>query len=606
MSEETKQDLIYPGFEKASGEEKKDIEISDTTKHPTEVSRRDFLRLGAIAAGASLAQLDSGGPVEAASSSADVIVEATIAELQAAMASGELTARQLVDRYIARIRDLDQNGPKVNSVIEVNPDARSIADGLDAERTAGQVRGPLHGIPILLKDNIDTSDRMQTAAGSLALVGTPPVVDSTVAQRLRNAGAILLGKANLSEWANFRSARSSSGWSGRGGQCRNPYALNKNPCGSSSGSAAAVAANFCAAALGTETDGSIVCPSNHNAVVGIKPTVGLTSRAGVVPISHTQDTVGPHGRTVADAATVLGALTGVDPRDPATQRSAGKFFTDYTQFLDPDGLRGARIGVARNLDVGFTGYSEHTDRVFEASITAMSAAGAVIIDPADIPNVAQIFDPEFAVLIYEFPRDLAAYLAPRIGVPIRNLNDAIAFNIANAGRELLFFLQELFDLCALDPITQDAYVAALQTGRMFSRKQGINAVMAQHNLDALVSPTGSPPWSTDLIDGDHFLGASSTPCAVAGYPIINVPSGFVFGLPLGISFMGTAFSEPTLIKLASGFEAVTQVRRPPEFRSVSTLDSAPFPSGPRKSSHRSALDLKDLKQARRVFRFHSL
>lgn len=433
-------------------------------------------------------------------------------------------------------------------------------------------RQPGDGIPILLKDNIDTADQMMTTAGSLALVGDPPAQDATVAAKLREAGAVLLGKTNMSERANFRSFHSSSGWSGRGGQTRNPYALDRNPCGSSSGSGAAVAANLCAASLGTETDGSIVCPATINGVVGIKPTVGLTSRAGVVPISHSQDTIGPHARTVADAAAVLGALVGVDPRDPATQASEGKFHTDYTQFLDPNGLSGARIGVARSG--GFFGYSEETDAVIEAAIQAMRDAGAVIIDPANIPTADQLASDlaEIIVLVYEFKRDLNAYLATRAGVPIQTLADAIAFNLAHADVELKYFLQEWFDLAEAEAFSEQEYLEALARGRSLAREQGIDAVMDQFALDALVAPTGSPAWPIDLINGDHFLGASSSPAAVAGYPIINVPAGDAFGLPIGISFMGRAFSEPTLIKVASGFEHVTRARRPPEFLTTLPLD----------------------------------
>jgi len=421
---------------------------------------------------------------------------------------------------------------------------------------------------ILLKDNIDTADRMTTSAGSLALVGSPPLQDATVAKRLRDAGAVILGKANLSEWANFRGFQSSSGFSGRGGQCHNPYKHSCSPCGSSSGSAAAVAANLCSVALGTETDGSIVCPSSICGVVGIKPTVGLTSRAGVIPISHSQDTVGPHGRTVADAATVLGELTGVDPRDPATEGSAGKFFRNYTQFLDPDGLRGARIGVVRNGN--FFGYSPETDGVIEEAINAMRDAGAVIVDPADIPTGDIIFSDisEIVVLIFEFKRDLNAYLATRVGVPIAALADAIAFNLAHANEG-----QEIFELAEAEIFSQQDYRDSLKRSHQLSRREGIDKALRQNRLDALVAPTGSPAWTIDLVNGDHFLGASSSPAAMAGYPIINVPAGFAFGLPIGLSFMGTAFSEPTLIKLASGFEAVTGVRRPPRFSSSQSEES---------------------------------
>ena len=534
-----------------------------------EVSRRDFLRLGALAgAGALLSKSGTASAGSAVSVARSAAGEMTIAEMQAAMAAGHLTAVALVNRYLARIESIDTNGPKLNAVIEVNPDARQIARELDTERRRDGPRGPLHGIPILLKDNIDTADRTMTAAGSLALVGDPPSQDATVASRLRAAGAVLLGKANLSEWANFRSFHSSSGWCGRGGQTHNPYVLDRNPCGSSSGSAAAVAANLSAAALGTETDGSVVCPSSANAVVGIKPTVGLTSRAGVVPISNTQDTVGVHGRTVADAAAVLGSLVGVDPRDPATQRSAGQFYTDYTQFLDPNALQGARIGVPRFS--GFFGYSEETDRVIEAAIQAIRDAGATVIDPVDADTQLLPDPAEIVVLVYEFKRDLNAYLATRTGVPIQSLADAIAFNRAHADEELQFFLQEWFVLAEAEPFSEADYLAAL--ARYEELRQDFDGIMDQHDLDAMVAPTGSPAWPTDLINGDHFLGASSSPAATAGYPLITVPAGFTFELPVGITFMARAFSEPRLIGLAHAFEQATQARRPPEFLPTLNLD----------------------------------
>jgi len=541
-----------------------------------ELSRRTLLRWSALAgAGATVGgglaapAMGQGGGEGAAGvvEPATSVVELSIAEMQGAMAAGTLSSAELVRGYLQRISsldDADRPGPGVNSIVEVNPQALEIARRRDRERRDGQVRGPLHGIPIVLKENIDTADRMQTTAGSLALLGSLPTRDATVVARLRAAGAVILGKANLSEWANFRSFQSSSGWSGRGGQTRNPYVLDRNPCGSSAGSGAAVAASFCAAALGTETDGSIVCPASINGVVGIKPTVGLTSRAGVIPISHTQDTVGPHGRTVADAAAVLGALTGVDSRDPATGASAGRFHHDYTQFLDPDGLSGARIGVFRNTT---TGYSPETDAIFELAVQAMEDAGAVLVDPADVPTIEELnADPaEIIVLVYEFKRDLAAYLASRPGLPVANLADLIAFNIAHADREMPYFGQELFELADADIFTVQDYIDALARGKQLAATDGIDAVLAEHDIDALVAPTGSPSWPIDLINGDHFLGASSTAPAVAGYPIINVPAGFSFGLPVGISFMGTAWSEPTLIKLASGFEHVTRIRRRPRF-----------------------------------------
>ncbi len=541
------------------------------------LSRREVLKLAAIAgAGASLA--GPGGAVEA--EAASDLDEATIAQLQAAMAAGRLTAIDLVNFYLARIQTLDQRGPTVNSVIEVNPDARSIALALDAERRAGRLRGPLHGIPVLLKDNIDTGDRMQTAAGSLGLVGSPAAQDSTVAARLRAAGAVVLGKTTLSEWANFRSFFSSSGWSGRGGQCNNPYAIDRNPCGSSSGSGAAASANFTAVSIGTETDGSIVCPANVNGVVGIKPTVGLVSRAGVVPISHTQDTVGPHGRTVADAAAVLGALVGVDPRDPQTQASAGRSFTDYTQFLNADGLRGARIGVARE----FEGFSPKLDAVFEDALAAMQGAGATLVD-VTFPHFQEIFTgtPEFTVLLFDFKVDLQKYLATRTGVPLAGgtLADAIAFNNAHAAQELQFFGQEIFELSETFDVSSTtvteplgiSYADALAADRLFGATEGIDLLLQQSNLQAIVAPTDNPSWPTDLINGDHFVIGTSSPAAIVGYPIINVPMGLVFGVPVGISFMGTAFSEPALIKLASGFEAVTRARRQPQFLRTLPFDT---------------------------------
>jgi amidase len=515
---------------------------------------------------------------------ADELEEVTIAQLQRAMGRGELDARGLARGYLARIRALDRRGPKLNAIIEINPDALEIARELDRERRRGSVRGPLHGIPVLLKDNIDTGDKMLTTAGSLGLVGTPAPRDATVAANLRAAGAVILGKTNLSEWANFRSTHSSSGWSGRDGQTRNPFVLDRNPCGSSSGSGVAPSANLTAVSIGTETDGSIVCPASLNGVVGIKPTVGLTSRAGVVPIAASQDTVGPYGRTVADAAAVLGAIASKtsDPRDAATSGNRDKVFTDYTQFVDPNGLSGARIGVARK---GVSGYSEETDRVFDAAIEAIKTAGATVVD-ADIPTIDQISAgaEEITVLIFEFKRDLNAYLATRSGVPITSLASAIAFNLAHAEQELKWFGQEWFEISEAltdivngGTITMEKYLAARAAARKLGGPDGIDAALNHPSgrLDALVAPTASPSWPIDLVNGDHFLGASSSPAAIAGYPLVAVPAGEAFGLPVGITFMGTAFSEPKLIKVASGFENATKARRKPRFLPTLPFDDPP-------------------------------
>ena len=540
---------------------------TDPREHASEgISRRDLLKMGGAVAGAGAGLTALGAPITALAASApSQLNEATIVELQARMAAGSLSAVELVNYYLTRIGNLDQSGPRVNSVLQINPDALDIAHALDAERRQSGPRGPLHGIPILLKDNVDTHDQMQTAAGSLALVGTPALQDSTVAARLRQAGAVILGKTNLSEWANFRSFFSSSGWSGRGGQCNNAYALDRNPCGSSSGSGAAASANFTAVSIGTETDGSIVCPANENGVVGIKPTVGLVSRAGVVPISHTQDTVGPHARTVADAAAVLGALVGVDPRDPATAASDGKFYRDYTRFVDPNGVNGVRLGVAREYEgVG----SPHTDAVFEQALSALSAAGAILVD-VSFPHLSEINSggSEFTVLLNDFKHDLNAYLSTRTGVPIASLAEAIAFNNAHAAQEMPFFAQEIFDLAETfsGNLSDPTYLAALARDRVIGGSEGIDYILAHYDVRAIVAPTDTPAWPTDLINGDHFVFGSSSACAIVGYPIIVVPMGFSFGMPLGLSIMGTAFSEPTLIKIASGFEHATQARRQPQF-----------------------------------------
>lgn len=491
--------------------------------------------------------------------------EKSIAELQDAMATGTLTARALAEMYLQRIQALDQHGPMLRSVLEINPDALAIADALDEERRTRGPRGPLHGIPLLLKDNIATADRMQTTAGSLALLGSQPPRDAFVAQKLREAGAVILGKANLSEWANFRSTTSSSGWSARGGQALNPYVLDRSPCGSSSGSATAVAANLIAASLGTETDGSIISPAASNGVVGIKPTVGLTSRAGVIPISHSQDTVGPFGRTVTDAAILLGAITGVDERDPATQASAGKFHADYTTFLRSDGLKGARIGIAREV---YFGYHPRIDSAANAAIEQMRELGAVIIDPANIPTAKQMADAkkERMVMLFELKADLNAYLAELTSSPVRTLAEIIAFNEAHAEEELPYFGQEHFiNAQKKGPLSEPEYLAALAENQHLARQKGIDAVMDEHQLDALVMPTISLPCRIDLVNGDHFSGACSQPAAMAGYPAISVPAGLICGLPFGITFMGRAYSEATLITLAYAFEQGTKARRAPEY-----------------------------------------
>ena len=496
--------------------------------------------------------------------------EATIADLQQQMQAGRASARSIAEQYIARIEAVDRSGPSLHSVIEVNPDALAIADQLDAERRAGRVRGPLHGIPILVKDNIATADKMMTTAGSLALAGVKPLADAFVAARLREAGAVILGKTNLSEWANFRSTHSSSGWSGRGGQTKNPYALDRNPSGSSSGSGAAVAANLAAAAIGTETDGSIVSPSTSSGLVGIKPTLGLVSRAGIVPIAHSQDTAGPMARTVADAAALLSAIAGADPADAATTARRGgeaSGAADYSHALDANGLRGARIGVVRNK---LFGYSAAADRIAEAAIADMKKLGAVIVDPANIPTLGKFGDSEFEVLLYEFKADLTRYLtALGPASPVHSLADVIAFNDAHAREEMPYFGQEIMTMAdKKGPLTTAAYRAALARNRRLSRELGIDLVMTRHRLDALVAPTGAPAWLTDLVLGDSSLASSDAPStvtSVAGYPHITVPAGRFRGLPVGISFFGRAWSEPTLIKLAYAYEQATRHRRPPAF-----------------------------------------
>jgi len=489
--------------------------------------------------------------------------EITISDLQDGMKSAKYTARSIAENYLARIEALDKQGPAVNAIIELNRDALQIAAAMDKERQSGQVRGPLHGIPILIKDNIDTADAMMTTAGSLALLGSKPTIDSTVARKLRAAGAVILAKTNLSEWANIRSNHSTSGWSGRGGLTRNPYALDRNACGSSSGSGAAVAANLCAVGIGTETDGSIVCPSSANCLVGIKPTVGLISRAGIIPISHSQDGAGPMARSVADAALVLGALTGVDPRDSATSTGSASALSDYTQFLDPRGLSGARIGVARK----YFGFSENVDALMTKALDAIEREGATLIDPADISTFGKFDDSELEVLMYELKADLNAYLA-QLGpaAPVHTLAEVIQFNDKHKDKEMPYFGQDVFIKAeAKGPLTEKAYLDALAKNHHLARSEGIDAVMNKFQLDAMVAPTAGPACLTDLLNGDHFTGGSSNAAAVAGYPNINVPAGFLDGMPVGISFFGRAWSEPKLIKIAYAFEQATKARKPPRF-----------------------------------------
>jgi len=529
-------------------------------------TRREFLRTGGmLAAGMSIAPLLSACATVVPGEGVD-LEEVSIAQLQATMTAGRLDAATLVQLYLTRIQTVDRSGPTLRSVQETNPDAIAIARALDEERRAKRVRGPLHGIPILLKDNIATADKMETTAGALALVGARPREDSTIAQRLRQAGAVILGKASMSEWAYFKSTPGSSGWSSRSGQARNPYVLNRTPCGSSSGSAIAVAANLVTVSIGTETDGSIVCPAGVNGVVGIKPTVGLTSRAGVIPISVTQDTIGPFGRSVADAATVLGALVGVDPRDPATQASAGHSQMDYVKYLDINGLRSARIGVPRD---GYFGYSPKADAVINQAIEALRTGGAVIVDPVKIPNFDRtaLNAAEITVLLYEFKAGVNAYLASVApGAQVRTLDDIIQFNKRNPRDNLPFFGQELLERAqAKGDLTEAEYLEALEKCRRLAGKEGFDAIMDEQNLDALIAPTTTPAWPVDLVNGDQFRGSSAKSAALAGYPLVSVPAGAAMGLPVGITFMGRAWSEPTLIKLAYAFEQATKARRPPQY-----------------------------------------
>jgi len=558
------------------------------------VSSTPFGQLTALAG----SMISGASPAAQAKDAPTQFNERTVVQLQAAMAAGRLTSVELTNFYVKRILALDQGGPGVNSVIELNPDALAMAQNADKLRDKGQVLGPLHGIPVLLKDNIDTGDKMQTTAGSFALAGKPAIHDSTVAAKLRAGGAVILGKTNLSEWANFRSFFSTSGWSGRGGLTHNPYSLDRNSCGSSSGSAAAVAANFAAVSIGTETDGSIVCPANVNSVVGLKPTVGLTSRAGVVPISHIQDTIGPHGRTVADAAALLNVIVSRTPdtADPATSgvplgwqgtgRTRPALPADYTAFVDANGLHGAHIGVTRQ---GIDSAPPQVVAAFDSAVAAIQAAGATVVDLDGAGFHFAAADGEFLVLLFDFKLDVQKYFATRVGVPMANktLADAIAFDSANAATEMPYFFQEIFELAqVLDtsgPNPGDNPQPAFG-GQTYNQAlaidhnagvNGIDAALSQFHLDAVVAPTDSPGWTTDLILSDHFLFASSGLAGGPGYPIVQVPAANVLGMPMGISFLGTAFSEPTLIKLASGFEAATHARFQPTFTgNVTTPNTA--------------------------------
>ncbi len=548
-----------------------------------QMSRRSFMAtaaLGAVAAGTS--RQDGVAAICRLSTAARRVPEAfeleelDISALQTGMTEGRWTAVRLVELYSDRIRQLDRSGPMLRSVLEVNPDAPAIAAGLDRERAAGRVRGPMHGIPILLKDNVDTADRMTTTAGSLALEGSRPSRDAFLAERLRAAGAVILGKTNLSEWANMRSSRSSSGWSSRGGQVRNPCVLDRTPCGSSSGTGAAVAANLVAVGVGTETDGSITCPSATVGLVGLKPTVGLVSRSGIIPISHTQDTAGPMCRTVADAAVLLSAIVGPDPRDPATAAASRFGGTDYTRALDADGLKGARLGVTRKR---FTGYHDATDRLFEEALEVLRGLGATIIDPAELPHAGDYDTAEYQVLLYDFKADLNAYLA---GLPAgpwpRTLAEIIAFNERERDRVMPYFAQEtMHEAQEKGPLTSPAYRRALATCRRLSRAEGIDAVLQKHRLDALIAPTGNPAWPIDLVNGDHFTGSVTTPAAVAGYPHITVPMGNLYELPVGLSFFGTAWTEAKLLRYAFAYEQATHHRVPPGF--LPTLSAGPGEGG---------------------------
>jgi amidase len=544
------------------------------------MNRRNFLKNSSLA-GLSLSTLavvscnpgpaKKEGQATAAATTADgsasataagdfALHETTIAQLQEQMKSGAHTARSITQLYLDRIAAIDAGGPALKSVIEVNPDALSIADALDQERKSGKVRGPLHGIPVLIKDNIDTADKMMTTAGSLALAGNRAAKDAFIVARLREAGAVLLGKTNLSEFANFRSSRSSSGWSSRGGQTRNPYVLNRNPCGSSSGSGVAVSANLCALAIGTETDGSIVCPASVNGIVGIKPTVGLWSRSGIIPISHTQDTAGPMARTVTDAVILLGPLTGVDAADKATAGSTGKFHKDYTQFLDPNGLKGKRIGVEKSFLKGHEG----VDPLVQKALDLLKKQGATVVEVELVKEMEAIGDSEYEVLQYEFKDGLNRYLAGA-NAPVKSLKDIIRFNEEHADKAMPYFKQEILESSQKKgDLDQQEYREALAKNLRVARGT-IESIMLEHRLDAISGPSYGPSWCTDVVNGDHFSGYGlSMPAAVAGFPHITVPLGMVHGLPIGFSFFGPAYSEPELIRIAYAYEQASKNRVAPQ------------------------------------------
>lgn len=539
-------------------------------KNQTTESRRKFLKMGITGgiAAATFPSFSFAGKnlqqfIPFSESAQFELDEATIADLSSGFKSGKYTVRSVTEKYMKRISEIDKAGPFLNSVIELNPDALKIADALDKELKEKGPRSAMHGIPVLIKDNIDTADNMETTAGSLALLDAKPAKDSFVVKQLRDAGALILGKTNLSEWANMRSTHSTSGWSGRGGLTKNPYALDRNCSGSSSGSGAAAAASLCAVAIGTETDGSVVSPSSLNGLVGIKPTVGLVSRAGIIPISHSQDTAGPMCRTVRDAAILLGVMAGADEEDEATQNEERTNVDDYTKFLDKDGLKGARIGVLRQ----YFGFLPSVDKIINDSLEVLKQQGAILIDPIVIDTLGKFDDSEGTVLRYELKADMAAYLAHRgNGTSFHTLKDLIDFNESHADKEMPYFNQELFlQAESKGPLTDADYRQALEKNHRMTREEGIDAVMNTFKLDAIVSPTDSPAWMTDLVNGDHFLGGSSQLAAVAGYPHITVPAGDVFGLPIGISFFGRAWSEAVLLKIAYAFEQATHARKLPKF-----------------------------------------